>query len=210
MKQTRVMAFWRSAEERAIFWHRVAIFEAFALTLSLLVAGRVLGKQREVIRIGCDGIPQVVALNDTVYSEPDEREIRAFAAAFASFYARADSYSIVNDLVWCAKRMTPELRERFRGAVRGQKGTPNLIERIETMKRRMEVQVREVEVDKQSYPWRAKVKGVQRVVGEPEGRAFELDLDLVRTSRNELVEGLLVLGLRASGDALVLALGPSE
>jgi hypothetical protein len=204
------MAFWKSAEERAVFWHRLAIFEAFLLSLSLLVAGRVLGRQREVIRIGCDGIPQLVALNDAVYSEPDEREIRAFAASFAGFYARADSYSIVNDLVFCARRMTPEFRERFKAAVKGQGGAPNLIARVEGMKQRMEVQVKDVEVDKRSYPWRAKVRGVQRVVGESDGRAFELDLDLVRTSRSELVEGLLVMGLRASGDALMLALSPSE
>jgi hypothetical protein len=205
------MAFWRSAEERAIFWHRLALFEAFAVCLSLVVTGRVLGKPREVIRVGCDGIPQVVTINDTVYSEPDEREIRSFAASFASFYGRADSYSIVNDLVWCAKRMTPELRARFKALVKGRGGRPGLVEAVEALKRRTEVEVSEVQVDKRSYPWHARVRGVQKVVGESEGgQGFELDLDLVRTSRDELVEGLLIWGIQAHGDALVLALAPLQ
>jgi hypothetical protein len=201
----RVMAFWRSAEERAVFWHRLALFEGLSLVLSLGVAGRVLGRPREVIRIGCDGIPQVVTINDAVYQEPDEREIRAFATSFASFYARSDSYSIVNDFVWCAKRMTPELRERFKTLVRGSGGRPSLVAAIEALKRRTEVEISEVKVDKASYPWRARVRGVQKTVGEGEGgQAFEVDLDLVRTSRDELIEGLLVWGIEARGEALVL------
>jgi len=205
MTARRVLAFWQSAEERALFWHRAALFEGLTLVLSLVVSGRLLARPREVVRIGCDGIPQLVTINEAVYSEPDEREIRAFATAFATFYARSDSYSIVNDLVWCAKRMTPELRERFKSLARGTAARPSLVEAIEAQKRRTEVEISDVTIDKRSYPWRARVRGLQKVVGAPEGgQGFELDLDLVRTSRDELIEGLLVFGVTARGDALVL------
>ena len=169
------------------------------------MAARLLARPREVVRIGCDGIPQVVTINDAVYEEPDEREIRAFATSFASFYARSDSYSIVNDFVWCARRMTPELRDRFKALVKGGAGRPSLIAAIEALKRRTEVQVSDVAVDKRSYPWHARVRGVQKVVGDADAaQAFELDLELVHTSRDELIEGLLVWGIEARGDALVL------
>lgn len=204
MTARSAMTFWRSADERAAFWHRLALLEGVPLVLSLIVAGRALGKPREVIRIACDGIPQVVTINEAVYSEPDEREVRAFATAFANFYARNDSYSIVNDLVWCAKRMTPELRERFKELARGQGPRPSLVKTVEALKQRAEVEVSEVRVDKQSYPWQARVLGVRKTVGEGPGERFELDLELVRTSRDELVEGLLVWGIQARGEALVL------
>jgi hypothetical protein len=59
----------------------------------------------------------------------------------------------------------------------------------------------EIEVDKKSYPWHAKVKGVRQVVGETAtGETFELDMELVRASRDEHLEGLLVWGIRAKGD----------
>ena len=66
----------------------------------------------------------------------------------------------------------------------------------------------EVKVDKRSYPWRAVVKGARQVVGQaPESaQSFELELELVRTSRDELIEGLLVWGVRAKGDALDVGL----
>ena len=41
------------------------------------------------------------------------------------------------------------------------------------------------------YPWKVKAKGVRQVVGDVgPGETFELELDLVRASREEHVEGL--------------------
>jgi hypothetical protein len=205
--RSRFIAFWKTAEDRARLWFSVALIETFALVMSIVATDRLLSRPREVIRIGCDGIPQVVRINEQVYSEPDEREIKAFAVSFAEFYARSDSYSVVNDLVWCAKRMTPELREQFKLFARGTQDRPGIIRTIEALKRRTQIDISEVQVEKQSYPWHAVVRGLQQVVGQPEAsQRFELQLDLVRTSRDELIEGLLVSGIRAKGDAFVVGL----
>jgi hypothetical protein len=168
-----------------------------------------------VVRIGCDGIPQVVTLDSAAYSEPNEREIRAFATEFAVFYARSDSYSILNDLVWCANRMAPELRERFKRSVRGTATTPGIITVIEKLKRRTQIDpaTLDIQADKRPYPWKVKVKGVRQVVGDSgPGETFELELDLVRASREEHLEGLLVWAIRAKGDPIdtVLASAGSE
>jgi len=208
-RDSRFLAFWATAETRARVWFRIALAQTIVLFLCLLVVARVLGRPREVIRIGCDGIPQVVRINDAVYSEPAEQEIKAFAATFASFYARSDSYSVVNDLVFCARRMTPELREKFKAAARGTRERPGFIAAIESLKRRTQIDGSslQVEVDKHTYPWRVSVRGARQVVGQPADAAqsFELELDLVRTSRDELIEGLLVWGIRAKGEALETA-----
>jgi hypothetical protein len=200
---SRFVAIWASHEARARLWFRLFLFAAGALALSLITTVRAWNRPREVIRIGCDGIPQVVTLDNASYSEPNEREIRAFVTEFAVFYARSDSYSILNDMVWCANRMAPELRERFKKTVRAKADTPGLIAVIEKLQRRTQIDpaALEIEVDKKSYPWRSKVKGVRQVVGESAtGETFELDMELVRASRDEHLEGLLVWSIRAKGD----------
>jgi hypothetical protein len=203
---SRFVAFWASADRRARIWFRVAAVQTVLLLLSLSALGRIAARPREVIRVGCDGIPQVVQINEAVYSEPAEQEIRAFAASFATFYARSDSYSVVNDLVFCMRRMTPELRERFKGIARGSRERPGIASVVESLKRRTQIDPAslEVKVDKHAYPWRAVVKGARQIVGQPAEAAqpFELELELVRTSRDELIEGLLVWDIRAKGDAL--------
>ena len=102
---SRFVAIWASHEARARIWFRLFVLAGAGLVLSLVTTIRVWTRPREVIRIGCDGIPQVVTLDNAAYSEPNEREIRGFATEFAVFYARSDSYSVLNDLVWCANRM---------------------------------------------------------------------------------------------------------
>src|SRR5687767_3182015 len=87
---SRFVAIWASHEARARLWFRLFLFAAGGLVLSLVTTVRAWNRPREVIRIGCDGIPQVVTLDNTAYSEPNEREIRAFATEFAVFYARSD------------------------------------------------------------------------------------------------------------------------
>lgn len=209
-RNSRFVVFWASAERRAqiCFWTAAIQTVLLALALSSLI--RIMGRPREVVRIGCDGIPQLVQINEAVYSEPAEQEIRAFAGTFATFYARADSYSVVNDLAYCMRRMTPELRDRFKALARGSRERPGLVAVIESLKRRTQIDPGslEVKVDKRSYPWRAVVKGSRQVVGQPTeaGQGFELELELVRTSRDELIEGLLVWGVRAKGDALDVGL----
>ena len=111
--ESRFVAIWASHEARAKIWFRLFLVAAAGLALSLFTTIRVWSRPREVVRIGCDGIPQVVTLDNAAYSEPNEREIRAFATEFAVFYARSDSFSILNDLVWCANRMAPDMRDRF-------------------------------------------------------------------------------------------------
>jgi hypothetical protein len=206
----RFIAFWATAEKRARIWFWAATVQSALLALSALNLGWLLLRPREVIRIGCDGIPQLVQLNDAVYSEPVEQEIRAFAATFTTFYARSDSYSVVNDLAYCMRRMTPELRERFKALARGSRERPGLVVVIESLKRRTQVDPGslEIKVDKRGYPWRAVVKGTRQVVGQPAeaSQAFELELELVRTSRDDLIEGLLVWAIHAKGDALDVGL----
>lgn len=202
---SRFIAIWASHELRARVWFRLFLFTAAGLVLSLATTIRVWNRPREVIRIGCDGIPQVVTLDNVAYSEPNEREVRAFATEFAVFYARSDSYSILNDLVWCANRMAPELRERFKRTVRGTTERPGLITVIEKLQRRTQIDpgALEIQVDKRSYPWKVQVKGVRQIVGETgTGETFELALELVRASRDERLEGLLVWAIRAKGDPI--------
>jgi hypothetical protein len=203
---SRFIAIWASHEARARLWSRLFFVAVACLLLSLVTTIRVWTRPREVVRIGCDGIPQVVTLDNAAYSEPNEREIRAFATQFAVFYARSDSFSILNDLVWCANRMAPDLRERFKKTVRGSAETPGLVPVIEKLKRRTQIDptALEIVVDKKPYPWKVQVKGLRQVVGETSapGEAFELDIDLVRASRDEHLEGLLVWGIRAKGDPI--------
>jgi hypothetical protein len=212
---SRFVAIWASHEARAKLWFRLFLTTAAALVLSLVTTIRAWNRPREVVRVGCDGIPQVVTLDNAAYSEPNEREIRAFATEFAVFYARSDSYSILNDLVWCAARMAPELRERFKRTVRGTSQAPGIIPVIEKLQRRTQIDpaTLDIQVDKSPYPWKVRVKGVRQVVGDSApGATFDLELDLVRASREEHLEGLLVWGIRAKGDPIdtVLASVNSE
>jgi hypothetical protein len=202
---SRFVAIWASHEARARLWFRLFLVAAAGLVLSLVTTIRVWNRPREVVRIGCDGIPQVVTLDNNSYSEPNEREIRAFATEFAVFYARSDSFSILNDLVWCANRMAPDLRERFKRSVRGTPGTRGIVTVIEKLQRRTQVDpaTLEIQVDKRPYPWKVNVKGMRQVVGDKNpGEGFELDLDVVRASREERLEGLLVWAIRAKGDPI--------
>jgi hypothetical protein len=207
---SRFVAIWASHEARARVWFRLFLLATAGLILSLVTTIRVWNRPREVVRIGCDGIPQVVAIDNAAYSEPNEREIRAFATEFAVFYARSDSYSILNDMVWCANRMAPDLRERFKRSVRGAPGTTQgIVSVIEKLQRRTQIDpaTLEIQVDKRPYPWKVNVKGLRQIVGDKgPGEGFEVDMDLVRTSRDEHLEGLLVWTLRAKGDPLETAL----
>ena len=203
--ESRFVAIWASHEARAKLWFRLFLLTTAGLVLSLVTTIRVWNRPREVVRIGCDGIPQVVTLDNTAYSEPNEHEIRAFATEFSVFYARSDSFSILNDLVWCANRMAPDLRERFKRSVRGAPGTQGIVTVIEKLQRRTQVDpaTLEIQVDKRPYPWKVTVKGTRQVVGETgPGEGFELDFDLVRASRDERLEGLLVWAIRAKGDPI--------
>lgn len=208
---SRFVAFWASHERRARVYGRLLFVTLALLGLSLANTYRAWSRPREVVRIGCDGIPELVRINDEVYSEPDEREIRAFAAEFTIFFMRGDSFSAVNDAVWVAKRMAPELREVFKREARGAKDRPGSIAILETLKRRTQIEPSslEIEVDKKVYPWRATVRGVRQIVGQgaEANQKFELGLELVRASRNELIEGLLVWAVHPKGDSLKTAAG---
>jgi hypothetical protein len=208
---SRFVAFWASHERRALVYGRLLSVTLVLLGLSLANNYRAWNRPREVVRIACDGIPQLVRINDEVYSEPDEREIRAFVGNFAVLYARGDSFSVVNDYVYCAAKMVAELREQFKQEAKGKGDRPGAIQVVEGLQRRTQVDpsAMEVTIDKKSYPWHVNVKGVRQIVGQgPESNEkFELDLELVRASRNQVIEGLLVYAIRAKGDPIEAAVG---
>jgi hypothetical protein len=64
----------------------------------------------------------------------------------------------------------------------------------------------EISVDKRPYPWRVGVRGARQIVGQgaDSNEKFEMDLELVRASRNQVVEGLLVYGMVTKGDPLAV------
>ena len=212
VSNNRFVAFWAAHERRAQVYGRLLTASLVLLAVSLVNTYRAWNQPREVVRIGCDGIPQLVRINDDVYSEPDEREIRAFAARFAVRVARADSFSVVNDYLDVLPLMVPELRQRFRREARGSADQPGAVQVVQSLKRRTQVDpaTLEVSVDKRPYPWRVVVHGVRQVVGQgvAANEKFEVHLELVRASRNEIVEGLLVHGMRTKGDPL--AVGQSQ
>jgi hypothetical protein len=210
VNQSRFVAFWASHERRAQVYGRLLTVCLALLGLSLANTYRAWSQPREVVRIGCDGIPQLVRINEEVYQEPDEREIRAFASMFAVMYARGDSFSVVNDYVFAASKMTAELREPFRLQARGTAERPGVIQVVESLRRRTQVDpgTLEFRIEKKVYPWRVTVKGVRQIVGAgPEAdEKFELDLELVRASRNQVIEGLLVYAIHAKGDPVEAAM----
>ena len=109
--------------------------------------------------------------------------------------------------------MAPELRERFKRIVRGTSEGPGVIKVIEKLQRRTQIDpaTLDIQVDKRPYPWKVKVKGTRQIVGESgPGESFELELDLVRASREENLEGLLVWSLRAKGDPIDTVLAGTE
>ena len=63
---SRFIAVWASHEARARIWFRLFVVTLACLVLSLFTTIRVWTRPREVIRIGCDGIPQVVTLDNAV------------------------------------------------------------------------------------------------------------------------------------------------
>jgi hypothetical protein len=161
---SRFVAIWASHEARARLWFRLFLVTAAGLVLSLVTTIRVWNRPREIVRIGCDGIPQVVALDNAAYSEPNEREIRAFATEFAVFYARSDSFSILNDLVWCANRMAPDLRIASSAASAG-RGTTGMSRSSRSFSgERRSIPPRWRSGRQAALPWKVNV-GVRQVVG---------------------------------------------
>lgn len=205
---SRFVAFWAAHERRALVYSRLLAVTLALLGISLVNTYRAWNRPREVVRIGCDGIPQLVRVNDDVYSEPDEREIHAFAARFAVRAARADSFSIVNDYLDILPLMTPELRERFHREARGSAEQAGAVQVVQNLQRRTQVDpsLLQITVDKRPYPWRVNVRGTRQIVGQraEANENFEMDLELVRASRNDVVEGLLVYGMRTKGDPLAV------
>jgi hypothetical protein len=206
-QDSRFIAVWASAEQRARVWFWLCLGSAGLSGLSLVATIRAHSRPREVIRIGCDGIPEVVRIEEPAYSDPSEREIRAFAAEFAEKVMRRDSYSVRQDFLWAARRMAPELQVRFKEEARGTTTKRGAVEAIEALAQRTQVEpsALEIKISKETYPWRAEVKGVRKIVGREAGtpQPFELRLELVRASRNELIEGLLVWQLTMAEQELV-------
>jgi hypothetical protein len=63
-------------------------------------------------------------------------------------------------------------------------------------------------VNKKNYPWKAHIVGVRQIVSDgadAQQEKFELDIDLFRASRNSVIEGLVVGGIHAYGEAVTAA-----
>lgn len=204
LEKNRMMAVWASADTRARVWFTVACVTGLALFASLWTTIHLLNRPREVVRVGCDGVPQLVTITGA-YDEPNDAEIRAFVTAFAIQYGRMDSFSVMNDVVFCAQNLVPELRETFRVTGR------QLIATLEPLRRRTHVDPArvEIELDKTRYPVTARVKGVRQVLGNrPEEQPFQFTLELVRASRREVLTGLLVYRIHADGEGLPNVVSP--
>lgn len=196
---------WGLADRRArLAWCAAGVQSVLALTcLALLHAEK--AKEPMVYRVACDGIPTPVALTEA-YFEPSENELRAFGTNFAIHFMRGDSFSVRQDLLWCLEYMEATLADRFKRELKGSSYEPGAIGVVESLSRRTEIprESLEVTVDKRPWPWVIKVKGVRKVLREEgEGRSWQLELQVVRTSRRVLPEGLLVVEIRTNGAPVV-------
>jgi hypothetical protein len=196
----RLRAIWDGHANRAALWRALFLGSAAVTALTLLLSLRLLGRPREVIRIGCDGIPQLVRVDTEQYTEPNEREMQAFVRLWTVAYARNDSFSAVNDAVHAARYMVPELRDLYRRRMKGTPEEPGLVAQLQAVGRRTEIDPNQltVEIDRQVYPWLARVRGERRVLRErqTETQPFALDIRLVRAPREQVLEGLLVQEVR--------------
>ncbi len=198
MADNLLRAIWERHVERAALWRALCLASGLTTGLALVLCLRLLNRPRDVIRIGCDGIPQLVRLDTEQYTEPNEREMQAFVRLWTVAYARNDSFSAVNDAVHAARYMVPELRELYRRRMRGTHEQPGLLAALEAVRRRTEIDPNalEVEIDRQQYPWVARASGERRIVGQAENQRFALEVRLVRAPREQVLEGLLVLEVR--------------
>jgi hypothetical protein len=193
-ERNRLIAFWATAEHRARIWFWLFVLQSTALLCSLGETRHLLYKPLQVIRVGCDGIPNVIRLDEEKYSEPTDAEVRAFATNFIRYFARADSGSVVNDYAWCGQHMAPNLRAVFVRDVKRTRATTI----VEDLKARADIDPSsmKIEVDTRPYPWRVKVSAVRRSVSEtssePVDTPIEVELQVVKTPRSEVIEGLLV------------------
>lgn len=198
MSENLLRAIWDRHAHRAALWRGLCLGSSVLTALALLLCLRLLTRPREVIRIGCDGIPQLVRLDTEQYTEPNEREMQAFVRLWTVAYARNDSFSAVNDAVHAARYMVPELRDVYRRRMRGSAQQPGLLAALEAVQRRTEIDPNalQVEIDRQQYPWVARARGERRIVGQAEAQAFALEVRLVRAPREQVLEGLLVQEVR--------------
>ncbi len=194
MPETLLTAVWKRHAQQAATWRALCLAQGAVSVLALGLCFHLLHKPREVVRIGCDGIPQLVRLDTVDYVEPNEREVQAFVRRWTVAYARADSYSIVNDAVEVGRSMVPELRDAYRLRMRGSPGQPGLVPQVEALKRRTAIDINEldVRVNMRVYPWLVEVRGVRQIVGRDDPQPFGLALKLVRAPREQVLDGILV------------------
>jgi hypothetical protein len=198
MPDNKLTAVWKGHMHQAATWRALCLGQGVIAVLSLGVIYVLLHRPRDVIRIGCDGVPQLVRLDAEQYGEPDEREIQAFVRRWSVGYARADSFSALHDAVDTGRYMVPELRDAYRLRMRGTTGRPGLVAQIEALKRRTEIEPNDldVRVNTRVYPWAVEVRGVRKVVGRDDAQPFGLSIRLVRAPREQVLEGMLVQEVR--------------
>jgi hypothetical protein len=204
----RPLSIWEAADRRSAIWLQVTVA---LLVLNGVLAGtlfKLMTKPPLVYRVSNDGIPQAVVLNTAVYGEPQTNELRAFVRiAVTPKLLRLDSYAIVNDLLDVTKLMSAECYKAFQPEIE------NLISGVEGVRRRAYIDESklEIEVSKDTYPWRATVKGLRQIV-VPKGyppvppQPFQVSFDLVQTQRSETNPwGLLVHAFQTQGTLLQVA-----
>jgi hypothetical protein len=212
----RVMRLWASHEERAKHYRRLAVFFGVLLVIAMAGLYRAYGRELDVVRVDGNGQSTVVRLDRESNQEPNELELRAFGAEVAVYLCRADSWSVVNDYAWVARRMIPRLREQFNKEVMGTSQKTGAIAIIESLKRRTEIDAStlKVEADKSEYPWKVVVEGERQILGEEGARAtqpFKVRLEVVRGKRTlSMKEGLLVWNVVTEGDPITGPIAPSS
>jgi hypothetical protein len=194
MPDNRLTAVWKHHANQAATWRALCLGQGVVTALGLGLCYHLLQRPREVVRIGCDGVPQLVRLDVEQYSEPSEREIQAFVRRWSVGYARADSFSAVHDAVDTGRYMVPELRDAYRLRMRGTTERPGLVAHIQALKRRTEIEPNalDVRVNTRAYPWAVEVRGVRKIVGRDDPQPFGLSIKLVRAPREQVLEGMLV------------------
>ena len=203
---SRFVAIWASHEARARLWFRLFVLTAAGLVLSLVTTIRVWNQAP-------GGHPDRLRRHPAGGDARQRRLLRAERAGDPGLrhgvrrLLRPQRLVLRSSTTWsgaptgwrrsCASASSAPSAERPR--------RPGVVTVIEKLQRRTQIDpaTLDIQVDKRPYPWKVKVKGVRQVVGDPApGEAFELELDLVRASREERLEGLLVWGIRAKGDPI--------
>src|SRR3954471_20627490 len=95
---------WNAEKRAKKHYRRIAIFMGVLVVLAGIDRVREHTREVDVVRVAADGVAQSVRIDRDSYNEPNELELNAFGAETAVHLCRADSWSVVNDYTWVARR----------------------------------------------------------------------------------------------------------